>query len=112
MVETYIFRLFYDFHGPGDGFEWSSIQGISELQEKLEIETGTDDCLKIHKPYGDEWWLMVNGLIIYLYIWVNLKYLYIWVNEITTEPCSPEAWKSMGIGFGKSSPFMAQLISG
>ena len=57
MVETHIFRLFYDFHGPGDGFKWSSIQGISEVQEKLEIETGTDDCLKIHKP------LMVNGLI-------------------------------------------------
>ena len=29
-----------------------------------------------------------------------------WVNFITTEPCSPEAWNH-GLGFGKSSPFMA-----
>jgi len=31
----------------------------------------------------------------------------IWVNLITTEPCSPEPWKSWFI-LGKSSPFLAQ----
>jgi len=32
-----------------------------------------------------------------------------WVNFITTEPRSPEPWKSC-FGFGESSPFMAKLF--
>jgi hypothetical protein len=29
---------------------------------------------------------------------------HIWVILITTEACSPEAWKSMGLDIGESSP--------
>ena len=64
-----------------------------------------DDLLSVAIIF--EWNLMLNAVNPMPPIWTTPIWTGFWVNLITTEPCSPEPWKSW-LGFGKSSPFMAQ----